>query len=83
METAYDWITVALFAMLAITFLQRSVGPRPPGDRTLAYLPPALGCAAADRLGNADHHLQAVVLILLVVVYIWGVIRPGRRRISR
>lgn len=78
METAYDWITVALFAMLATTFLQRSVGPRPSGDRTLIYLPPALGCAVADQLGNGGHHVPAAVLILLAAFYIWNVLRPGR-----
>lgn len=76
METAYDWVTVALFAVLAVTFLQRSIGPRPPGDRTLAYLPPALACAIANQLGNRGDDLAAVALILFAAGYTWWVIRP-------
>ena len=52
MNNVYDWITMIIFGGLVILFLQRSVGPTHPTDKLYHYLPPALGCAAADYLGN-------------------------------
>lgn len=78
METVWDWITVAMFAALVIVFLQRSVGERPANDRVVNYLPPALGCAAANYFGNAGDPIIAAMLIAAVLAYTWYVIRPGR-----
>ena len=52
METVYDWITVAIFGGLVVLFLHRSVQPGDPQDTILHYLPPAVGCAVANWLGN-------------------------------
>ncbi|HZV58308.1 MAG TPA: hypothetical protein VFF89_11600 [Sphingobium sp.] len=82
METAYDWLTLALFAGIIVLFLQRSSMENPP-DRMIDYLPPALGCAVANQAGNYGIekdslllHATAVVLILGVIAYVWLVLKP-------
>jgi hypothetical protein len=75
METAYDWITVALFAALAVLFLQRSTRATP-ADRIWHYAPPTIGCAAANWTGNHGHHFLAIALIVGVVAYVLAVLKP-------
>ncbi len=79
METIYDWITLALFCALALLFLQRSIGAAVPGDRAIHYLPPALGCMAANGFGNAGYDAIAIVIILVVIGYTTMVLRPWIR----
>ena len=43
------------------------------------YLPPALGCALANYLGNNGHPVLAVLVILTIPVYVWMVLKPQRR----
>lgn len=84
METPYDWLTVAIFAGLIVIFLQRSVGDGEPVDSIWSYLPPSLGCAIANQLGNSGnktggidlYDLSAIVLIIGVLGYIWKIIKP-------
>lgn len=78
METVFDWLTVGIFAGLAVLFLQRSAGPRPKDDRIAYYLPPAMGCAAANYLGNHDWRMIAVVLMTGTIAYVWIVLKPLR-----
>lgn len=78
METVYDWLTVALFCVIAVIFLQRSVGPERPGDSILRYVPPAAACAGANWLGNNGHHVWAIALMVGVAGYMLIVLRPGR-----
>ncbi len=75
METIYDWLTVLLFGGLAVLYLQRSAAAQPT-DRVWQYLPPSVGCAAANYFGNHDSGLLAVVLMVLVLAYIFYVLRP-------
>ncbi|MBO9574358.1 MAG: hypothetical protein J7494_01345 [Sphingobium sp.] len=82
METAYDWLTLALFAGIIVLFLQRSSMENPP-DRMIDYLPPTVGCAVANYAGNKglenDNlllHGIAGALIIGVVVYVWLVLKP-------
>ena len=82
METAYDWLTLALFAGIIVLFLQRSSMENPP-DRMIDYLPPALGCALANYAGNKglEHnnlllHGVAGALVIGVAVYVWLVLKP-------
>jgi len=79
MDTIYDWVTVGMFGFLAILFLHRSVGPRRPADRTIYYLPPALGCAGANYLGNHDQKWPAIALTIAVVGYVLFVLKPFDR----
>ncbi len=84
METPYDWITVGIFAGLIVIFLQRSVGEGEPQDSIWHYLPPAIGCAISNQLGNAAlkedgsalFHLGGILGIVAVLAYIWYVIKP-------
>ena len=76
METIFDWLTMAVFAGLAVIFLQRSTGPRPANDRMINYLPPAAGCALANYVGNGGWPLASVATLVAVLAYIWFVIRP-------
>ncbi|OJY69528.1 MAG: hypothetical protein BGP16_07070 [Sphingobium sp. 66-54] len=83
METAYDWISLAIFAGIIVLFLQRSSMENPP-DRMIDYLPPALGCAMANQAGNyaiendsIPMHLVGIALLIGVVVYVWLVLKPS------
>ncbi len=78
METVYDWVTIALFAGLIVLFLQRST-QEVATDRVIDYLPPAVGCALANYLGNHDQHAFAVLTIMAVIVYTWFVLKPLAR----
>ena len=89
MQTIYDWVTVAIFAGLIVIFLQRSVGDAEPQDSILSYLPPAIGCAVANQVGNAAveaepdnvlYHLLAIAGIVAVLVYTFYVIKPFPKR---
>lgn len=79
METVYDWITVAVFAGLIVLFLQRSTA-EVQVDSMLQYLPPALGCALANYLGNNDHPIVAILIIVTIPVYVWIVLKPFSRQ---
>lgn len=76
MQTPYDWITVALFAGLIVIFLQRSVNQDEAKDSILSYLPPSIGCAGANWLGNNGYDAAAVALIVAILAYIHLVIKP-------
>jgi hypothetical protein len=76
MSTVFDWLTVAIFAVLAVIYLQRSVGTRPAHDAVWKYLPPAVACVTANQVGNAGWGVAAVVLMVVAMAYVWFVIRP-------
>lgn len=78
MKTVYDWVTLTLFCLLALVFLQRSAGPSMPGDPVIRYLPPALACMAANALGNAGHDLAAIAVLAVTVGYMAFVLKPWR-----
>lgn len=77
-ETVFDWITVAVFAGLIVLFLQRSTA-EVQVDRMIDYLPPALGCALGNYLGNNGHPIIAVLVIATIPVYVWIVLKPFTR----
>jgi hypothetical protein len=86
MQTIYDWVTIAIFAGLIVIFLQRSVGDSEPQDSILSYLPPAIGCAVANQVGNAAlkdenvlYHLVAALGIAAVLAYTYYVIKPFKK----
>ena len=76
METVFDWLTVGIFAALVVLFLQRSVSPGPARDSILHYVPPAVGCALANYLGNNDQEVLAIAILAAVVVYTFMVLKP-------
>ena len=82
METFYDWLTLALFAALIVLFLQRSSMENPP-DKLIQYLPPALGCAIANQVGNHAvkeggfvYHGLAVLILVASIGYVMAVLKP-------
>ncbi|WP_225206463.1 XrtV sorting system accessory protein [Novosphingobium huizhouense] len=76
MQTVFDWLSVLLFAALVVLYLQRS-SRATPVDRIWQYIPPAIGCAAANYLGNHGSPLAAVVLMVLVMAYVfYALLRP-------
>lgn len=78
METVYDWVTVAVFAGLAVLFLQRSSEDEP-RDKIVHYLPPAIGCAVSNYLGNEGFTLPAVGLLVAAMAYIYFILKPFDR----
>jgi hypothetical protein len=81
MQTVYDWVTVAIFAGLAVLYLQRSMAPPEVQDRIVSYLPPAVGCAVANYVGNQGQPLLASGLTFAILVYIYFVLKPFSRKI--
>jgi hypothetical protein len=80
MQTIFDWVTMVIFGGLVVLFLQRSAGPEDPRDKMWHYLPPALGCAVANYLGNNDQRAIAIAITVAVVGYILFVLQPLGRR---
>lgn len=86
METVWDWVTVICFGGLVVLMLQRSVEENVQ-DNLMEYLFPALGCAAANYIGNHYSDAGAAVALLVVGAYVYkvlkwppiGINRPDRR----
>jgi hypothetical protein len=78
METPFDWLSVAVFAGLILLFLQRSLAEEP-RDKMIHYLPPALGCALANYVGNEGYAIPAIVTLVAVLGYVWYVLKPLER----
>ena len=78
METVYDWVTVGLFGLLVILFLQRSVEEEP-RDSILHYLPPALGLAVANYVGNQGFAIISTLIVVAVLAYILLILKPFDR----
>jgi hypothetical protein len=76
MNTIYDWVTMVIFGGLVVLFLQRSTNASHPSDKIYHYLPPALGCAAANYLGNNNQGVAALALVILVVGYVLFFMKP-------
>ncbi len=81
METIYDWITMAIFGGLVVLFLQRSVADEPAKDHILQYMPPAIGCAVANCVGNHPDDIPyagpfSALIVVVVLVYILLVLKP-------
>ena len=76
METVYDWITVAIFGGLVVLFLHRSVQPGEPQDHILQYLPPAIGCAIANYVGNHGQGPLSALIVVAVLAYVVLILKP-------
>lgn len=80
MQTIFDWVTMGIFGGVVVLFLQRSMNPEGARDRIYHYVPPALGCAAANYLGNNGQRTIAIILVIAVVGYILFVLDPFPKR---
>jgi hypothetical protein len=76
LETVYDWITVAIFGGLVVLFLQRSMAEGEPQDTIYHYLPPAVGCALANYVGNHGQGPLSAAIVVAVLAYIVLVLKP-------
>lgn len=76
MITLWDWITIALFIVLAITYLDRSANTNVTKWHSLAFLPPALLLAGSNYIGNNGYPILAALAIIVAVGLYIGVIRP-------
>jgi len=76
METVYDWMTMAIFGGLVVLFLHRSVADSEPKDHILQYMPPAIGCAIANYLGNEGHGPLSALIVVVVLAYVVIVLKP-------
>jgi apolipoprotein N-acyltransferase len=76
METAYDWLTVFLFAGLVTLFLHRSVDAQRSGDGIWRYLLASVGCAGTNWLGNHGWDLAALALLAATIAFIAYFLRP-------
>ncbi len=81
METAYDWLTILVFAGLIVLFLQRSQGE--PRDYLWQYLLASVGCAVTNYLGNEaiklddnSYHFGAIALGVATLAFIWFALKP-------
>ena len=78
MSTLYDWLSIAVFAGLAVLFLQRSMSSEEK-DKMWLYLPPAIGCAFANYIGNQGYGWLAGLTLLAVIGFTFHVLKPFAR----
>jgi len=77
METAYDWVSLGIFAGLIVLFLHRSTSDRAESDASLLYyLGAGGGCAVANYFGNRGDHLIAILLIAATVGFVLYFLKP-------
>ncbi|RYX81297.1 hypothetical protein EON83_24600 [bacterium] len=76
METAFDFLTMAVFAGLIVLFLQRSVGDDPTEDSIWQYLIASVGCAVSNYLGNNSYTLLGLIVLVVTLIFIYYVLRP-------
>jgi len=76
MNTVYDWLATGVFAALVVLFLQRSTSGAAPRDATWQYLPPAIGCAITNYLGNEGQDFLAIGVMGAVIVYVALILQP-------
>ncbi|WP_022672578.1 XrtV sorting system accessory protein [Novosphingopyxis baekryungensis] len=74
METFWDWITVFAFAGLLTLLMQRSSEDEP-RDKLWQYIPPAVGCAVANYVGNEGYDIVAAIILGSVIGYIFIVLK--------
>ena len=75
MQTAYDWVTLAIFAGLLVLFLQRSSSDTP-RDTLGPYLIAGVGCAVVNYIGNQGMHLFAIIGLVALLAFIQWALRP-------
>lgn len=80
METAYDWITVGIFAGLIVLFMQRSTseGESDIHDPLWMYLVAGAGCAVANFVGNEGQHVLAILAIVGTLAFVFHFLKPFR-----
>lgn len=76
-SSAWDLISLAIFAGLIVLFLQRSVAEGTPQDDPMwRYLVAAIGCAVTNYLGNEVNGVAAVATLIATLAFILLKLRP-------
>ena len=78
MQTVFDWLSMALFLVLIVVFLERSTGDARTDDRLWHYVPPAMGCVVINLFGNEGLQSGSAVALILAVSVVLAVILYGR-----
>lgn len=78
MNTAFDWVTMIIFAGLVTRFLHQSVAAEGDDRSMWHYLVPSIGCALANWLGNEGWTWAAIALIAATFAYIVRFLVPPR-----
>ena len=76
MKTIYDLISVALFALLAILYLQRSASEEPDQIPLWRYAVAAMGCASADYLGNNGYPVGSTIIFVITIGFSLIMLKP-------
>jgi hypothetical protein len=74
METFWDWLTVLFFGSLVVLMLQRSMEENP-DDKLILYLPPAIGCAASNYVGNNYSDVGAALILIGAVIFVYKILK--------
>lgn len=74
LQTIWDWLSILAFAGLVTLMLQRS-SEAEPRDKLWQYLPPAVGFAVTNYLGNHGQPFLAAALLVGSVFYIFKVLK--------
>ncbi|MGB3472825.1 MAG: XrtV sorting system accessory protein [Erythrobacter sp.] len=77
--TLFDWMAMAIFCALAITWLSRSVAQPRFHDPVFPYAACAIGCAGGNWLGNEGHSLLAYAVLGVTAIFYLLRIRPFRQ----
>jgi hypothetical protein len=80
MQTAYDWVTMLIFAALVTLFLARSSREAGAEDRILPYLAASALCAVANWLGNRGDDVLALAVIAAALGVGLHIVGRGARR---
>ena len=76
MKTIYDLVSIALFAGLAILYLQRAASDQPDSTALWKYAVAAVSCAVADYLGNHGQALASILVFVALIVFAVIMLRP-------
>ena len=76
MKTIYDFVTIGIFAALAVVFLHRSTLDKPDRTPIWMYAVAAVGLAFANYLGNEQRPILAAILLVGVMAIIVQIVRP-------
>jgi len=72
-------LTLAMFAGLAILYLQRSSSLTADPTPLWRYALAATGCALANYLGNHGQTIASILVLAAVVIFILVMLRPFSR----
>lgn len=83
MKTIFDFLSIGLFAGLAILYLQRSASAERDTIALWKYAVPAIGCGVSNYLGNNNQVIAAVVMIVASVIFSIVMLRPFTQNTTR